>query len=192
MAPHSPVSRSNDIGDPDPSALLERRPDVAEAERRVAAANAQIGIARAAYFPQFTLSGDAGFNSVHAGNWIAAPSRFWSIGPQLTMPLFEGGRLVGQTERAKAQYEEQVADYRNAVLTAYQDVEDSLAALRQLEWEAQTVSAAVTAAGVACSRRTTAIGRAPLPTLRSRAQRRQRSRRSFRRPISRRAASMPA
>jgi NodT family efflux transporter outer membrane factor (OMF) lipoprotein len=132
-----------------PSALLERRPDVAEAERRVAAANAQIGIARAAYFPQFTLSGSAGFNSVHATNWIAAPSRFWSIGPQLTMPLFEGGRLVGQTERAKAQYEEQVADYRNAVLTAYQEVEDSLAALRQLEQEAQTVSAAVTAAGVA-------------------------------------------
>jgi NodT family efflux transporter outer membrane factor (OMF) lipoprotein len=132
-----------------PSALLERRPDVAEAERRVAAANAQIGVARAAYFPQFTLSGSAGFNSVHAANWISAPSRFWSVGPQLTVPLFEGGRLVGQTERAKAQYEEQVADYRNAVLTAYQDVEDSLAALRQLEQEAQTVSAAVTAAGVA-------------------------------------------
>lgn len=132
-----------------PSALLERRPDVAEAERRVAAANTQIGIARAAYFPQFTLSGSAGFNSVHAANWISAPSRFWSVGPELTVPLFEGGRLVGQTDRAKAQYDEQVADYRNTVLTAYQDVEDSLAALRQLEQEAETVSAAVTAADVA-------------------------------------------
>jgi NodT family efflux transporter outer membrane factor (OMF) lipoprotein len=132
-----------------PSALLERRPDVAEAERHVAAANAQIGVARAAYFPQFTLNGTAGFNSVKASNWISAPSRFWSVGPQLTVPLFEGGRLVAQTDRTKAQYEEQVADYRNAVLTAYQDVEDSLAALRQLEQEAQTVSAAVTAAEVA-------------------------------------------
>jgi NodT family efflux transporter outer membrane factor (OMF) lipoprotein len=131
-----------------PSALLERRPDVAEAERRVAAANAQIGVARAAYFPQFTLDGSVGFNSVRASNWISAPSRFWSLGPQLTVPLFEGGRLVAQTDRAKAQYEEQVADYRNTVLTAYQDVEDSLAALRQLQQEAQTESAAVKSAAV--------------------------------------------
>jgi outer membrane protein, multidrug efflux system len=136
--------------DPDlPSTLLERRPDVAEAERRVAAANAQIGVARAAYFPQFTLDASAGFNSTRTVNWLSAPSRFWSVGPQLALPIFEGGRLVAQTERAKAQYAEQVADYRNTVLTAYQDVEDSLAALRQLEQEAQTVAAAVTAAGVA-------------------------------------------
>jgi NodT family efflux transporter outer membrane factor (OMF) lipoprotein len=132
-----------------PSTLLERRPDVAEAERRVAAANAQIGVARAAYFPQFTLDASAGFNSTGAGNWLAAPSRFWSVGPQLAVPIFEGGRLLAQTERTKAQYAEQVADYRNTVLTAYQDVEDSLAALRQLEQEAQTVAAAVTAAGLA-------------------------------------------
>lgn len=136
--------------DPDlPSTLLERRPDVAEAERRVAAANAQIGVARAAYFPQFTLDASAGFNSTRAANWLSAPSRFWSVGPQLAVPIFEGGRLVAQTERVKAQYAEQVADYRNAVLTAYQDVEDSLAALRQLEQESQTVAAAVTAANVA-------------------------------------------
>jgi len=132
-----------------PSALLERRPDVAEAERRVASANAGIGVARAAYFPQFTFNASAGFNSVQASNWLSAPSRFWSLGPQMTAPIFEGGRLVAQTERAKAQYEEQVADYRNTVLTAYQDVEDSLAALRQLEQEAATVTAAVQAAGVA-------------------------------------------
>jgi NodT family efflux transporter outer membrane factor (OMF) lipoprotein len=132
-----------------PSALLERRPDVAEAERRVASANAQIGVARAAYFPQFTLDATAGFNSTHASNWLSAPSRFWSIGPQLTAPIFEGGRLVAQTALTKAQYSEQVAQYRNTVLTAYQDVEDSLAALRQLEQEAQTVASAVAAANIA-------------------------------------------
>jgi outer membrane protein, multidrug efflux system len=132
-----------------PSALLERRPDVAEAERRVASANAQIGVARAAYFPQFSLDSDAGFNSTRASNWLSAPSRFWSFGPQLTLPIFEGGRLLAQTDRARAQYSEQVAQYRNTVLTAYQNVEDSLAALRQLEQEAQSAAAAVTAAGAA-------------------------------------------
>jgi len=132
-----------------PSALLERRPDVAEAERRVASANAQIGVARAAYFPQFSLDASAGFNSTKASNWLSAPSRFWSVGPQKTVPVFEGGRLVAPTARAKAQYSEQVAQYRNTVLTAYQNVEDSLAALRQLEQEAQTVAAAVTAANIA-------------------------------------------
>jgi len=132
-----------------PSALLERRPDVAEAERRVAAANAQIGVARAAYFPQFTLSGSGGFNSVHSSNWIDAPSLFWSIGPHVTLPLFEGGRLVAQTERAKAVYSEQVALYRNTVLSAYQDVEDNLAALRQLQQESETEAQAVEATATA-------------------------------------------
>jgi len=137
------------VGTELPSALLERRPDVAEAERRVASANAQIGVARAAYFPQFTLDATAGLNSTRASNWLSAPSRFWSIGPQLTAPIFEGGRLVAQTALTKAQYSEQVAQYRNTVLTAYQDVEDSLAALRQLEQEAQTVASAVAAADIA-------------------------------------------
>jgi NodT family efflux transporter outer membrane factor (OMF) lipoprotein len=132
-----------------PSALLERRPDVAEAERRVAAANAQIGVARAAYFPQFTLTGAAGYNSVHSSNWIDAPSLFWSVGPQLTLPLFEGGRLVAQTDRAKAVYSEQVAAYRNAVLTAYQDVEDNLVALHDLEQESQSEAEAIDAADTA-------------------------------------------
>jgi NodT family efflux transporter outer membrane factor (OMF) lipoprotein len=132
-----------------PSALLERRPDVAEAERRVSAANAQIGVARAAYFPQFVLTGAGGFNSVHASSWIGAPSLFWSVGPTVTMPLFEGGRLLAQTSRAKAAYSEQVADYRNTVLTAYQEVEDNLAALRQLEIESNTQALAVEATGIA-------------------------------------------
>jgi NodT family efflux transporter outer membrane factor (OMF) lipoprotein len=132
-----------------PSSLLERRPDVAEAERRVAAANAQIGVARAAYFPRFQLGADAGFNSVHSSNWLGAPSLFWSLGPQVTVPIFEGGRLRAQTDRAKEVYNEQVATYRNTVLQAYQDVEDNLAALRQLALESQTQTDAVNATNTA-------------------------------------------
>ena len=132
-----------------PSSLLERRPDIAEAERRVAAANAQIGQARAAYFPQFSLSAAAGYNSTRTANWLSAPSQFWSIGPQISLPLFEGGRLVAQTDRAKAVYAEQVANYRNTVLTAYQEVEDNLASLRQLEQESKTAAAAVEATSTA-------------------------------------------
>jgi NodT family efflux transporter outer membrane factor (OMF) lipoprotein len=131
-----------------PSALLERRPDVAEAERRVFAANAQIGVARAAYFPRVDISGAAGFNSVHASNWLSAPSLFWSLGPQMTIPIFEGGRLRAQTDRAKETYNEQVANYRNTVLSAFQDVEDNLAALRQLALESVTQTDAVNATAV--------------------------------------------
>jgi len=132
-----------------PSSLLERRPDVAEAERRVAAANAQIGVARAAYFPRFDIAGTAGFNSVHASNWLSAPSLFWSLGPEVTVPIFEGGRLRAQTDRAKESYNELVANYRSTVLTAFQDVEDNIAALRQLALEGQTQAVAVNATGVA-------------------------------------------
>ena len=132
-----------------PSSLLERRPDVAEAERRVAAANAQIGVARAAYFPQVVLSASAGWNSINRAVFVEAPSRLWQFGPEVTLPIFEGGRLVAQTDRAKAVYAEQVANYRNTVLTAYRDVEDNLAALHQLEEESRTEAAAVLATGVA-------------------------------------------
>jgi NodT family efflux transporter outer membrane factor (OMF) lipoprotein len=129
--------------------LLERRPDVAEAERRVAAANAQLGVARAAYFPKVEIAADAGFNSTHTGNWIGAPSLFWGLGPQISVPLFEGGRLRAQSDKARELYNEQVAGYRNTALTAFQEVEDNLAALRQLARESQTQADAVAATQVA-------------------------------------------
>jgi NodT family efflux transporter outer membrane factor (OMF) lipoprotein len=128
-----------------PSALLERRPDVAAAERRVAAANAQIGVARAAYFPVFSLFGLAGFESTRTSNWITAPSRLWSIGPSAVLTVFDGGVHRAQSAAAHAAYDEQVADYRGAVLAAYQEVEDNLVALRQLEQESVSEAAAVTA-----------------------------------------------
>lgn len=128
-----------------PSQLLERRPDVAAAERRVAAANAGIGVARAAYFPVFTLSAGAGQESTQSSNWLSAPSRFWSVGPQGVLTVFDAGLHAAQSAAAHAAYDEQVANYRNTVLTAYQDVEDNLVALRQLEREGVSEAAAVTA-----------------------------------------------
>src|SRR5258708_22347111 len=107
-----------------PSALLERRPDVAGAEPRTAAANAQIGVARAAYFPVFSLAAAAGFDSTHSSNWLNAPSRFWSLGPAAgVLTLFDAGRHRAQTAQAKAGYDEQVADYRGTLLPAYPEVE---------------------------------------------------------------------
>jgi NodT family efflux transporter outer membrane factor (OMF) lipoprotein len=128
-----------------PSTLLERRPDVAAAERRVAAANAQIGVASAAYFPVFSLAAAAGYDSTNASTWLNAPSRIWSVGPQGVLTVFDAGRHKAQAAQAQAQYDEQVADYRNAVLAAYQEVEDNLAALHRLEQESVSESAAVTA-----------------------------------------------
>lgn len=128
-----------------PSTLLERRPDVAAAERRVAAANAQIGVARAAYFPVFSLSASAGYDSTHAHNWIEAPSNIWSLGPSAMLTLFDAGRHAAQSAEAHAAYDESVANYRGTVLGAWRDVEDNIAALRQLEQESTSQSAAVTA-----------------------------------------------
>ncbi|HEX4599537.1 MAG TPA: efflux transporter outer membrane subunit [Burkholderiaceae bacterium] len=128
-----------------PSALLERRPDVAAAERRVAAANAQIGVARAAYFPVFTLSALAGFESVASGSWIEAPSRTWAIGPTLLQTVFDGGLRSAQSDAARAAYDQQVAQYRGSVLTAYQEVEDALASLLYLARESASEQAAVVA-----------------------------------------------
>jgi NodT family efflux transporter outer membrane factor (OMF) lipoprotein len=126
-----------------PSGLLERRPDVAAAERRVAAANAQVGVARAAYFPVFSLSASAGYDSTRSSSWIEAPSRIWSLGPSAVLTLFDAGRHAAQSAAAHAAYDEQVAGYRGTVLDAYRDVEDNLAALRQLEQESRSQAAAV-------------------------------------------------
>ena len=128
-----------------PSVLLERRPDVAAAERRVAAANAQIGVARAAYFPVFTLTGLAGFESTVTSNLLTASSRTWSVGPQGVLTVFDAGLHRAQSAQAHAAYDEQVANYRNTVLSAYQSVEDNIVALRQLEQESVTEAAAVSA-----------------------------------------------
>jgi NodT family efflux transporter outer membrane factor (OMF) lipoprotein len=129
-----------------PSALLERRPDITAAERTVAAANEQIGIAKAALFPILTLSASGGFESSSLANWLTWPSRFWSVGPQLAATLFDGGRRKAQIDLQEAAYDASVASYRQAVLTAFQQVEDQLAALRILEGEAQAEQAAVRSA----------------------------------------------
>jgi NodT family efflux transporter outer membrane factor (OMF) lipoprotein len=128
-----------------PSQLIERRPDVAAAERRVAAANASIGVARAAYFPVLSITGQAGLFSTSTGTLIGAPARFWSIGPEALLTVFDGGLHAAQSAQAHAAYDEQVANYRNTVLTAFQDVEDNLVALRQLQRESVSEAAAVTA-----------------------------------------------
>ena len=129
-----------------PSELLERRPDIAAAERRVAAANAQIGVAKAAFYPSLTLSGGAGFQSSSFANWLTVPSRFWSLGPQLAQTLFDAGLRKALTDQAIASYDASVASYRLAVLSAFQDVEDNLAALRILEQEGKVQDDAVAAA----------------------------------------------
>jgi len=126
-----------------PSALLERRPDIAAAERQVAAANEQIGIAKAAFFPSLLLSATGGFESTSSSQWLTWPSRFWAVGPQLAETLFEGGKRRAQLDLQRAAYDVTVANYRQTVLTAFQQVEDSLAALRILEQEAAAEDAAV-------------------------------------------------
>jgi len=126
-----------------PSQLLQRRPDIAAAERRVAEANQQIGIARAAYFPTVTLGGTAGFAGSQGSNWFGWPSGFWAVGPALAETLFDGGRRRATSESARANYDAAVATYRQTSLTAFQEVEDNLAALRILENEAQQQEQAV-------------------------------------------------
>jgi NodT family efflux transporter outer membrane factor (OMF) lipoprotein len=126
-----------------PSELLQRRPDIAAAERRVAEANQQIGIARAAYFPTVTLGGTAGFSGSQASNWFSWPSGFWAVGPALAETLFDAGRRRATSESAGANYDASVATYRQTSLTAFQEVEDNVAALRILENEAQQQGQAV-------------------------------------------------
>jgi len=128
-----------------PSQLLERRPDIAAAERRMAAANAQIGVAQAAYYPAVSLSATAGVQSVLFANWFTWPSRFWSVGAAVSETIFDGGLRNAQTEQARAAYDATVANYRETVLTGFQQVEDNLSALRILEQEAKAQQDAVQA-----------------------------------------------
>jgi NodT family efflux transporter outer membrane factor (OMF) lipoprotein len=129
-----------------PSQLLERRPDIAAAERLVAQANAQIGIARAAYFPTVTLSATAGLESTSFATWFTWPSRFFSLGPAAAETLFDAGLRRATVMQFRAQYDETVANYRQAVLTGFQQVEDNLASLRILSVEIQHQNAGVKSA----------------------------------------------
>jgi NodT family efflux transporter outer membrane factor (OMF) lipoprotein len=129
-----------------PSELLERRPDIAAAERRVAAANADIGVATAAYFPSLSLNASGGFASTTLGSLFSLPSRFWSLGPQLLATVFDGGRRRAGVAVAEANYDATVAAYRESVLDAFQAVEDNLAALRILGDESVQQAAATAAA----------------------------------------------
>jgi multidrug efflux system outer membrane protein len=129
-----------------PSTLLQRRPDIAAAERRMFAFNAQIGVARVALYPDITLGLSAGFQTT-TGALISAPTSFWTLGPaQALAPIFDGGKRRAQVRLSRAQYEEAAADYRNTVLVAFRDVEDGLAALRHLSAEELDQRDAVTAA----------------------------------------------
>ena len=129
-----------------PSQLLERRPDIAEAERLMAQANAQIGIARAAYYPTVTLSAAAGLESTAIASWFTWPSRFFSVGPAAAETIFDAGLRRATMEQFRAQYDETVANYRQTVLTAFQQVEDNLASLRILSGEIQYQDTAVKSA----------------------------------------------
>jgi NodT family efflux transporter outer membrane factor (OMF) lipoprotein len=129
-----------------PSQLLERRPDIAAAERRVAEFNAQIGVAKAAFFPTLTLSGEGGFASSALSSLFSAPSRIWAFGASLAQTLFDGGKRQAQVEQALATYDFSVAGYRQTVLTAFQEVEDALAAIRILSQERRQQDAAVASA----------------------------------------------
>lgn len=132
-----------------PSTLLERNPTVAQAERQMAAANAQIGVAVAGYFPSLTLSGSYGFSSSMLDTLLHASSVTWSFGPQIAANVFNGGLTTAQVEAAHAAYDESVANYRQTVLTAFQGVEDNLAALKVLQNQATVQDAAVGASSEA-------------------------------------------
>jgi len=129
-----------------PSQLLERRPDIAAAERRTAAANEQIGIAVSAFYPTINLTGQGGFESTHIGTWIQGPSALWSLGAQATELLFDAGQRRALTEQAKHGYEAQVSNYKGVIFLAFEDVEDQLSGLRILEQESTVEERAVSSA----------------------------------------------
>jgi NodT family efflux transporter outer membrane factor (OMF) lipoprotein len=129
-----------------PSQLLERRPDIAAAERRTAAANAQIGIAVSAFYPTITLNGTGGFESMRAGTWLQGPSALWSLGAQAAELLFDAGQRHALTDQARHTYEANTAAYRSTVLAAFNDIEDQLSGLRIMEQESTVERRAVESA----------------------------------------------
>ena len=129
-----------------PSQLLERRPDIAAAERSVMSANAEIGVAKTAYFPDLTLSLAGGYSSSSFSNWVTLPNRFWSVGPQLAMTLFDGGQRAAEVDRSEAAYDQTVAQYRQTVLDGFREVEDYLSQLKVLEDESEVRQQALDAA----------------------------------------------
>ncbi|MCL2656000.1 MAG: efflux transporter outer membrane subunit [Betaproteobacteria bacterium] len=131
-----------------PSTLLQRRPDIAAAERRMAASNAQIGVAVAAFYPSLTLSASGGYQSSSFSDWFSLPNRVWSLGPQFAATLFDGGARSAAQRQSEAAYDAVVANYRQTVLTAFQEVEDNLVALRMLTQEQTNQTAARNAARV--------------------------------------------
>ena len=145
------VANSQTLNLPDqprtlPSTLLQRRPDIAAAERRVFAANAGIGVAKAAWYPDFSLTGLLGGQTQGSGNLLSAGNRFWALGPLINLPIFDGGRLDGQERQARAEFAEASAHYRSQVLHAVREVEDNLAQLRDLQQESLDEQAAANAA----------------------------------------------
>ncbi len=143
--------RQAQIASPDvpvgvPATLVQRRPDIAAAQRRVAANNASVGVARAAFFPAITLSAAIGYQSTAAGNWITAPNAFWSIGPSLLFTLFDAGKRKAQVAQAQAALDESGSVYRGIVLTAFQQVEDGLALVNHYRTAATEEHSAMTAA----------------------------------------------
>ncbi|MGB8030466.1 MAG: efflux transporter outer membrane subunit [Terracidiphilus sp.] len=138
-----------------PSELLERRPDIASAERAVAQANAEIGVARAAYFPAILLSATGGFGNSSISSWLTWPSRFWSVGPSLAETIFDAGLRKATVNQYRATYDGTVANYQQTVLTAFQQVEDNLASLRILELDIDQQNAATEAAARALQEATT-------------------------------------
>jgi NodT family efflux transporter outer membrane factor (OMF) lipoprotein len=135
-----------------PSTLLERRPDIAAAERRVAESNARVGVATAAFFPNLFLAATGGLEATHFSSWLMAPSRFWSLGPQLAFTVLDFGGRAAARDAARAAYDESVADYRQTVLTAFGQVEDNLNALAVLRRERDSQREAVDAAQRALSK----------------------------------------
>ncbi len=129
-----------------PTTLLERRPDIAGAQRRMMAANANIGVARAAYFPTLTLGAQGGFQSKSFSNWLSAPSAFWAVGPSALLSVFDGGLRRAQVAQARAEFDASAANYRGIVVSAFQQVEDSLATLNHYHDASVEEKAAVDAA----------------------------------------------